>query len=198
MTSRSKSVAKLNFIELLPKKLSNLNSIHEKFSSRLYGTKILQPLHQFSHTTALIIESDRPPAIYLHTEKSFDKKSQSSPAKRMQKLKEARLFRPRKSIQLDNKKPMTSSYNEISDVKREKTFDIVSQISQAVFKEKENENDDFLMKTTRDFSGKIQSKRKIIKKQAQKLAMGKLNIIKAMGNRPRQSQSSKRIVMHIK
>lgn len=198
MSSRSKSVAKLTFFDLLPKKLSNLNSIHEKFSSRLYGNKILQPLHQFSHTTALIIENDRPPAIYLHTEKSFDKKSQSSPAKRMQKLKEARLFRPRKSILLDNKKFMTSSYNEISDIKREKTFDVVSQVSQTVFKEKENENEEFLMKTTKDFSKKIQSKNKMLMKQARKLAMSKLNIIKAMGNRPRHSQSSKRIVMHIK
>lgn len=115
----------------------------------------------------------------------------------MQKLKEARLFRPRKSILLDNKKFMTSSYNEISDVKRDKAFDVVSQISQTVFKEKENENQDFL-KTAKDFSDKIQSKNKKIMKQAQKLAMSKLNIIKAIGNRPRHSQSSKRIVMHIK
>lgn len=192
MDTRTKSLAKIVILDSMPKNLHKIYSIHKKVSSRVYGDKALCTAHDSLYTSALIYEYNKPPPIHMHKDKRFIKSSQSSPAKRMQKLKEARLFKNNNMFRSVNSKITIGSHIDQANTKNDKPFGMGRQSSQAIFIEKENEK--HLRKLSQDFLTKIQLRTKTIKKQIEKSSNYKLNTIKTVPNDQTKAKSFKILV----
>ncbi|OMJ95601.1 hypothetical protein SteCoe_1028 [Stentor coeruleus] len=179
MDIKSKSSAKIVILDSMPKNLKKIYNIHKKVSSRVYGDKALSTIHDSLYTSALIYEYNKPPPIHMHKDKRFVKSSQSSPAKRMQKLKEARLFKNNSLFRSVNSKITIESHIDTNSIKINKLFGMGRQSSQDIFIEKENGK--HLRKLSRDFLTKIQLNTKAIKNQIEKTSDYKLNTIDMTG-----------------
>ncbi|OMJ71577.1 hypothetical protein SteCoe_30170 [Stentor coeruleus] len=194
MDTKSKSLAKIVILDSMPKNLHNIYSIHKKVSSRVYGDKALNTVRDSLYTSALIYEYNKPPPIHMHKDKRFIKTSQSSPAKRMQKLKEARLFKNNCIFRSVNSKITIGSHIDQINTIKHKPFGIGRQSSQAIFIEKENEK--HLRQLSQDFLTKIQLNTKTIKKQIEKSSDYKINTIKTVPSDQVKNKNFKILVIN--
>ncbi|OMJ85952.1 hypothetical protein SteCoe_12656 [Stentor coeruleus] len=205
MKTRSKSLAKIPSFDIAPRSMYSIKSIHEKESNRVYGDKgiWMMMMRKPSYICVVPNDYDKLPDMYKRNDKSFDKISQSSPAKRIQKLKEARLFRYRRTYLKGNSKLSIGSNcqdvdvteNEVSSLRRQKSIEIVRQVSEAVIKEKENEIN--LKKLSQDFSDIIQLKTKAIRRHTEKSAERRDKKFNSLLISQRRVTSKKRILTNI-
>lgn len=203
MKMRSKSLAKIPSFDIVPRSLYSIKSIHEKETSRVYGEKGSWMMRKPSCICIVPSDCEKLPDMYKRNDKSFDKISQSSPATRIQKLKEARFFRHRRCYLKRNSKLSIDSNcqnldideKEISSLRRQKSFDIVRQVSQAVIKEKENGYN--LKKLSQDFSDIVQLKTKAIRKHIEKSSERRDKKYNSLLVSQKRLKSKKRILVNI-
>lgn len=152
MKTRSKSVPRLFHKEIIFLAPSKVQDLHEKISCRVYGEKYTRSSLKLVFNAETHQDTINP--VHEHIKKRFEKKSQSSPNKRIKMLKEARLYKGKNSLAVNFSKQSLISLKEIPLSRHEKSTELFQKASKLLKKEKENTNN--LARKSRDYSGEVQ------------------------------------------
>ena len=109
MKTRSKSVPKIGSYGLAFQNHNKLPLYHERPSLKIFTDKIIRSSSK--NSKIFYLPNDKPPIMYTHQRKSYEKLARSSPTTRIKKIIDARLLNflqwaQEKFLLLDKKKAL--------------------------------------------------------------------------------------------